>query len=187
VLHISTSHLKFVSPAESHRVFGAGFLLIGLVMAAQYLAGGVWYQNKLRALIFPTTLILLGWGMIAVTAIEPRARLAHLAMGLPLLVGGWAQAKVQSGELSARVADAFIVVGLLNAAIETTLFHLGGPPSSGVFITHAGLVISALVIAFLRWHQGAEPTSLSRALFTSGAVFVIGVELYVDAIYQPSA
>ena len=184
MLHLSSNHLKFVQPAESHRVFGAGFILLGVLTAAESLAGAVWYRSRLRILIFPAMLVLLGWGMLAVTVIEPNARIAHFAMGTPMLIGGWAEARVRFGELHRRYADMFIVAGLLFATLETSLFHLSGSPASGVFITHASIALSAALIAGLRLYQSRESASLTRSLLVAAAIVSVGLQLYIDAIFQ---
>ena len=87
ILHVG--NLKFLHPAESHHAFGAGFLLIGAMMTAEVLSGKVWHRSQIRTLMFPATLIMLGWGMMLVTTVEPRARLVHLSMGIPMVAGGW--------------------------------------------------------------------------------------------------
>src|SRR3989304_46796 len=94
LLHIR--ELRMVQPAESHHVFGAGFLFIGSLMTVEGLSGRVWHRSRARTLMFPAVLILLGWGMIAVTAIEPRARpllisLALVAIGMDLWLDGFFQ------------------------------------------------------------------------------------------------
>src|SRR4051812_26349508 len=99
LLHIGADHGWFFRPAESHRIFGTGFIVIGALMTAETLAGGVWYRSKLRVKMFPTTLIMLGWGMLIVTAVEPNARVAHFAMGVPMIAGGWAEWQYRHGAM----------------------------------------------------------------------------------------
>lgn len=186
LLHISSDHPYFPRPAESHRAFGAGFILIGVLLGAESLAGRVWYRSRLRSLIFPATLIFFGWGMLAVTVIEPDARFAHFAMGMPMMVGGWTEARVRSGDMQRRYADLFIVAALLFSALETSLYHLSGPPGGGIFITHASLALTALLIAGLRLYQGQRPASLTRSMLVSAAVISFGIQLYIDSIFQPN-
>ena len=52
MLHISPEHWKVLRPEESHKLFGAGFLFVGALMAAEMLAGGVWQRTRIRMLIF---------------------------------------------------------------------------------------------------------------------------------------
>ena len=184
LLHISPDHAFILRPLESHHVFGAGFVLLGSLMTTESLAGGVWYRSRTRLLFFPATLILLGWGMLAVTVIEPENRIAHFAMGLPMIVGGWSEAQHRLGNLSRVYADRFIIASLCFAALETALFHLDGPMMSGGFITHASLAATGVAIGGLRYFQSQAPTSLARSLLISGAVILIGIELFIDAIFQ---
>jgi hypothetical protein len=185
-LHISVDHSWMIKPAESHHVFGAGFLLIGALLAVEGLAGGVWHENKLRSMIFPAVLVTMGAGMLAVTIIEPGARIAHFAMGMPLALGGWAEARHRDGLMSRRYADVLIVLGLLFAAVETGLFHLGADQARGVFLSHVGLIVMALVIAALRLYQGRAPASLPRSLVMAGAIVVVGLILFTDSQFQRS-
>src|SRR3972149_4920751 len=107
LLHIG--ELRMVQPAESHHVFGAGFLFIGSLMTVEGLSGRGWHRSRARTLMFPAVLILLGWGMIAVTAVEPQARLVHFSMGLPMIAGGWAEARSRLDGFPRPDADVLIV------------------------------------------------------------------------------
>lgn len=185
VLHISVQHGYIPRPAESHAVFGAAFIFLGAMMAVESLAGGVWYRSSARVMFFPATLMLLGAGMLAVTAIEPNARLVHLAMGMPMAIGGWAEARVRLGGMRRLYADVFLVPALLLASLETAGFHLSGPVTSGVFMSHLGIVMAGGVIAGLRMYQSMQPASLQRGLLLSAAVTVIGLVLFLDGIAQP--
>lgn len=184
LLHLSVDHPIFPRPAESHVVFGAGFLFLGALMSAEGIAGGVWYHSRARTLFFPVVLVLLGLGMLAVTIVEPENRLAHFAMGVPMTVGGWAEARVRIGEMERRYADLFIVAALVFAALETALFHLSGPPTSGIFLTHASIAITAVGIGGLRIYQSQAPASLFRSLLIAAAVASVGVQLFIDGFYQ---
>jgi hypothetical protein len=186
VLHISVEHSWMIKPAESHHVFGAGFLLIGALLAVEGLAGGVWHENKLRSMMFPMVLGVMGAGLLAVTVIEPNARIAHFAMGMPLALGGWAEARHRDGLMTRRYADVLIGAGLLFAAVETGMFHLGGDQASGVFLSHVGLIVMAITLVGLRFYQGMKPASLPRALLIAGAIAVVGMILFTDAQFQRS-
>jgi hypothetical protein len=183
ILHIGADHWFVPLPLESHHTFGTGFIVIGSLMAAEGLGGSVWHRSQLRRLILPAMLVFLGWGMIVVTFVEPQARLVHLAMGLPLIVGGWAEAHHRAGAMSRRYADAFVVPALLIAAFDTAAFHVSGAPLSGGFITHLSLAITAVAIAGARLYQAQSPTSLPRALLLAAFVGLIGLELYLDAVF----
>lgn len=183
LLHLSPEHGYIPRPAESHHTFGSGFILVGLLMTAERLSGSVWYRSRFRTMIFPATLVTLGWGMIAVTVIEPNARIAHFAMGLPMIIGGWAEARYRLGQMPRSVADAFLIPALFFAAIDTAVFHLQGPLMSGGFLTHASLALTALAIAGLRYWESGNTGSLMRGLAMTGAVMLVAVELYADALF----
>ncbi len=172
------------APKDSHHLFGAGFVFVGAIMLAENLAGGVWSRSRLRMMAFPAILVGLGWGMVAVTFVETTARFVHLAMGLPMIAGGWAEGRYRLGTLPRHVADAFLIPGLMLASLETALFHLDGPVTGGVFLTHGSLAVTAFIIAFLRLYQSVDPASLTRSLPICCAVLAVGFELYIDAIFQ---
>jgi len=181
LLHIG--ELRMVQPAESHHVFGAGFLFIGSLMTVEGLSGRVWHRSRARTLMFPAVLILLGWGMIAVTAVEPQARLVHFSMGLPMIAGGWAEARSRLDGFPRKYADVLIVSGLVLASAETVAFHLNGTTTMTV-VAHAGLAALALVVAGLRLYQTAQPESLARSLLISLALVAIGMVLWLDGFFQ---
>ena len=170
-------------PPESHHTFGSGFILLGLLMIAERLSGSVWFRSRIRMMIFPATLVMLGWGMLAVTAIEPRARIAHFAMGVPMIVGGWAEARYRLGQLPRSYADAFIIPALFFAAVDTAGFHLMGSPLSPGFLTHASLALTAVALAFLRYNESTDVKSVARGLAMSFGVLLIAFELYADALF----
>ena len=175
---------KFLLPSESHNLFGAGFVLLGSLMTAEALGDGVWLRSRLRASIFPFTLVLMGIGMVVVTVFDPHARIAHFAMGTPLAIGGLAEAKVRFEGMHRRYADLLIAAGLLFAAFEISRYHLNGPPSNGVYLAHLSVVVSAIVLAGLRLYQGRAPESLTRSLLVSLAVTALGIQLFIDGTFQ---
>jgi len=153
-------------------------------MLTESLARESWYRSARRMMVFPAVLVLLGLGMVAVTAIEPNARLAHLAMGMPLALGGVVEARVRFGHMRRWAADALIVAGLLFASLETSVYHLSGSPTSGVYLTHLGLVIAGAVLAGLRLYEGRDPDSRFRALIICAVIFAIAIDLFADGYFQ---
>jgi hypothetical protein len=168
-------------------MFGAGFILLGSLMAVESLAGGVWYRSTTRTLMFPLVLIILGCGMVAVTIVEPGARLAHFAMGAPLIAGGYAEARVRLGEMHRRYADGLLVPALLFASLETAFFHLSGSANAGVWAAHLGIVVAGIAIASLRSFQSLQPGSLFRSLLIDAAIIAVGMDLFADGMFQPKA
>lgn len=169
-------------PPESHHVFGAGMFLVAALFAAEALAGGVWHRSMLRRMLFPSILVFLGWGMVLVAFVEPAARLVHVTMGIPMIAGGWAEARYRLGEIDRKYADVLVVPALILASIDTLGFHVSGPPE--VVASHVGLGIIVLGIAWLRFNQSQKPASLYRALAISLALAVLAVDLWADAFFQ---
>ncbi len=184
LLHLPTpEEYAFIPrPAESHHVFGAGLLVVAALIAVEALAGQVWHRSAIRRMLFPYVLISLGIGMVVVAFIEPSARLVHVTMGLPLMAGGWAEGRYRQGLLDRKYADALIVPALVLAAIDTLIFHLSGPPP--VVISHIGLGALVLGLAWLRLYQSAQPKSMPRSILISLAIAAIGLDLWLDALFQ---
>lgn len=155
------------------------------MLVAETLAGGVWYRSRVRTLMFPLTLSVLGCGMLAVTVVEPSARIAHFAMGTPMTVGGWAEARLREGTMRRKYADALLISGLLFAAFETAAFHLAGSSTTGVLASHAGIVVAGAVLAGLRFYQSKQPAALVRSLLIDIAILLVGLDLFVDSMFQP--
>ena len=169
-------------PFESHHVFGAGLLFVAVLIAVEAVAGEVWHRSMLRRMMFPVILVFLGWGLVLVAFIEPQARVVHVTMGLPMIVGGWAEARYRLGEIDRRFADALIVPALGLAAFDTLAFHTTG--TTPVVISHVGLGMLVFLVAGLRLYQSAAPQSLPRALLISLALMLVAGDLWLDALFQ---
>lgn len=186
LLHLPTPEdLPWIPrPAESHHAFGAGLIFIALLLVAESLAGKVWHRSMLRRMLFPGILVFLGWGMVLVAFIEPGARLVHVTMGLPMIAGGWAEGRYRLGEVDRRYADSLIVPSLVLAAIDTLGFHVSG--EMPVVASHVGLGLIVLMLAGLRLYQSAQPASFHRSLLISLAIALVGLDLWLDAFFQPN-
>ena len=169
-------------PFESHHVFGAGLLFVAVLIAVEAVAGEVWHRSMLRRMMFPVILVFLGWGLVLVAFIEPQARVVHVTMGLPMIVGGWAEARYRLGEIDRKFADALIVPALGLAAFDTLAFHTTG--TTPVVISHVGLGMLVFLVAGLRLYQSAAPQSLPRALLISLALMLVAGDLWLDALFQ---
>jgi hypothetical protein len=169
-------------PYESHHVFGAGLLFVAALIAVEAAAGEVWHRSMLRRMMFPVILVFLGWGLVLVAFIEPQARIVHVTMGLPMVLGGWAEARYRLGEIDRKVADALIVPALVLAAFDTLAFHTTG--TTPVVISHIGLGLIVFAVAGLRLYQSANPRSLPRSLLISLALVLLAGDLWLDAIFQ---
>lgn len=182
LLNISPDGPFVPSPALSHSMFATGFLFLGAVMLMESRQPETWYAAAPRGLIVPAALVCLGFGMMAVTVIEPNARTAHFAMGVPLALGGAAEAGVRSGSLPRAAADSFVVPGLLFASLEVGAYHLSGPP--GIYLTHLGIVIAGIILVGLRLYEAQDPASPRRHLLISAVMFALAADLFADGYFQ---
>ena len=169
-------------PPESHHVFGGGLLFVAALTAVEAVAGEVWHRSRVRRMLFPAILIFLGWGLVLVAFIEPYARLVHVTMGLPMMVGGWTEARYRLGEIDRKYADALIVPSLGLAAFDTLAFHTTG--TAPVVASHVGVGLLVFLIAGLRLYQSARPQSLQRALLISLMLMLLAGDLWLDAFFQ---
>jgi hypothetical protein len=184
LLHLAINSPWIPRPAESHETFGSGFILVGTIMATEKLSGSVWHRSRLRTMIFPAILVMLGWGMLIVVFVETQARIAHVSMGIPMIAGGWAEARYRLGQIPRSYTDMLIAPSLVLAAVDTAGFHLTGSSNLGVLLAHVSLVISALALAGARVFEGQNIRSLPRGLFVSGLVLLLSLQLYADAWFQ---
>jgi hypothetical protein len=121
---------------------------------------------------------------VVVALIEPQARLVHVTMGLPMMAGGWAEARYRLGEIERKYADIFVVPALVLASVDTLGFHVSG--ETPTVMSHVGLGLIVLVLAGLRLYQSNRPAALNRSLLISLAIAFIGLDLWLDAIFQPN-
>jgi len=163
-------------PWENHRLFGAGFLLVAVVLLVESLAGGVWHRAPWRRDIWPAVLIFLGWGLLAV-ALDPHDRPIHLVMGGLLIAAGVAERKYRRGELSLNTANFIVGPALLAGGAEVGIFHSHGAMASHDFIVHSLLGVTAASIAVARVLQAQAPHSMWRSAFIGVLVLVLALEL----------
>jgi hypothetical protein len=164
-------------PDESHRIFGAGFLVLGALFVAEALAGSVWHRNQLRSELWPATLMLLGWGLLIVTLIEPDDRIIHASVGAILLVAGIVERRHRHGLISRRTADAAVILAIAVGALEMGVFHSHGDLTSRGFIVHATYGITGAAVAAGRLYQAGDIFSLRRSVAVGLIVIVLGFEL----------
>lgn len=164
-------------PWENHRLFGAGFMLIAVVLAVESLAGDVWFRKSWRRDVWPAVLVILGWGMVTVAAIDPVGRLIHVLIGLMMLVAGIAERRYRHGEISFQQANLFVVPALIAGGLEIGVFHSHGSITSQGFLTHSTYGITAALLAPVRLYQGRAPQSIWRSALMAFVVFVLALEL----------
>ena len=164
-------------PWENHRLFGAAFLFVAVILIVESLAGGVWFRQGWRRDIWPAALMALGCGLLAVTIIEPNDRVIHLLMGLMLIVVGLAERRYRRGRMPLSRANIFVILALLLAGLEIGVFHSHGALTSQGFIVHAVLGITAALLAPARFWYALRPTSMWRSALVGVLVLVLALEL----------
>ena len=169
-------HGYIPEPAESHHLFGAAFLFIGVLLIVETLAGSVWHRNRLRTTLWPAAIMSLGAGMVAVTALEPDDRLIHFTIGMIMLAAGWLEYRHRMGEVPRRTADLLIVPALIAGALEIGVFHFHGSFNNSGSV-HVLLGVTTAVMAFVRVYQSRLITSPPRHALMGVMVIALAFEL----------
>jgi hypothetical protein len=163
-------------PQQSHQLFGAGFLFVGVLLIVEALAGHVWHRSRLRTLIWPATIMVLGAGMLAVVALDPKDKLIHFTIGLIMFAAGWVEYRHRQREMPRRTADLWIVPALIAGGMEIGVFHFHGSfTSSGT--VHILMGLTAALMAPVRLYQTRLLTSMPRHAFMGVMVIVLAFEL----------
>jgi len=173
---VAAFHSYIPQPSENHHLFGAGFLLIGVLLIVEALSGKVWHRNRMRTLIFPATIIFLGVGMMGVTALDASQRPVHFAIGLVMIAAGWTEARYRLGEIQRRTADMWIVPALLAGGLEVGVFHFHGSFSNAGTV-HLLLGATAALMAGARVLQSQRPLSMPRHALMGVLVALLALEL----------
>jgi hypothetical protein len=169
-------HGYIPEPAESHHLFGAAFLFIGALLIVETLAGSVWHRNRLRTTIWPAAIMVLGAGMVVVTALDPDDRLIHFTIGMIMLAAGWFEYRHRMGEIPRRTADLLIVPALIAGALEIGVFHFHGSFNNSSTV-HVLLGVTTAVMAFVRVYQSRLITSPPRHAFMGIVIMALAFEL----------
>ncbi len=169
-------HGYIPEPTESHHLFGAAFLFIGVLLIVETLAGSVWHRNRLRTTLWPAAIMSLGAGMVVVTAIEPNDRLIHFTIGIIMLAAGWLEYRHRMGEIPRRTADLLIVPALIAGALEIGVFHFHGSFNNFGSV-HVLLGVTAAMMALVRVYQSRLLTSPPRHAFMGVMVIALAFEL----------
>ena len=169
-------HGYIPEPAESHHLFGAAVLFVGVLLIVETLAGRVWHRSRLRSMIWPAAIMVLGAGMVVVTALEPNDRLIHFTIGLLMLAAGWFEYRYRMGEIPRRSANLLVVPALIAGGLEIGLFHFHGSfDNSGT--VHVLLGLTAGSMALVRLYQSRLPLSMPRHALMGVAVMALAFEL----------
>ena len=164
-------------PWENHRLFGAGFLFVAVVLLVEALAGGVWFREGWRRDIWPAVLMFLGWGLLAVALIDPNDRVIHTSMGLILIVAGVAERRYRHGRMPLSRANIFVVAALAVAGLEVGVFHSHGALTSQDFLVHSSLGFTAALMVPARLWYAQQPTSMWRSALIGVLLLFLSLEL----------
>ena len=110
----------------AHWLYGAVFLILGGVLVVESLAGGVWHRSRLRALVWPSTLVALGLGVVIVSYVDSDQRLIHFLLGVSLVACGVFEARQRLRQIPRRSADIVVVFVLVLSGILIGPFHYEG-------------------------------------------------------------
>jgi hypothetical protein len=180
LLHAIGGYWFIPAPPESHHLFGAGFLFVGVILLLEPLAGEVWYRNKLRASIWPGLAVFMGWGLLVVAMLDPKGRVIHASVGVMVMAAGWMELRYRFGEATRSSADFIIVPALLGAGFEMGVIHARGVMYTAV--GHAIMGCIAAAMAATRIYQSHDQLSFAKAEMTGGLVTALGLVLL---IFQP--
>jgi len=164
-------------PWENHRLFGAGFLLVGVLLLVETLAGGVWFRRAWRRDLWPAVLLVLGWGLIAVALIDPNDRVIHSLMGVMMIMAGVSERRYRHGQATLAGANLFVAPALFAGGMEVGVFHSHGGMTSQAFLVHSLLGLTAMLMAPARLYIAREPRSPARHAVLIVLVFVLAFEL----------
>lgn len=176
VLHLG-HYSSILTPPESHRFFGAGFLFLGVLLVAETLAGNVWFRSRIRGAIWPLMAIGIGEGLIVVSFLDPRDRVIHLTVGLLVVVAGWLEMRYRSGQLGRSAADLVVVPALLASGFEMGVVH--GKGDAFTAAGHMAMGATAAMMAGARIVEARDPSSVPRRLAIGVLVIVLSLILLV--------
>jgi hypothetical protein len=167
-------------PIESHHWFGAGFLLVGVLLVVECLAGSVWFRDRVRAAIWPLMAMFMGEGLIIVSFLDPQDRLIHFTVGVLVLAAGWQELRFRFSRATRFSADLIVVPALLASGFEMGVIH--GKGDTFTAVGHAAMGFTAAMMAGARVYQSREPRSMARSMLTGWLVIVLALILLV---FQP--
>jgi hypothetical protein len=179
LLHLG-HYWSILTPPESHRFFGAGFLFIGVLLVVEVVAGNVWFRSRLRTLIWPLIAMACGEGLIIVAVLDPIDRTVHFTTGLLVLAAGWLELRYRLGRTRRVSADLVVVPALLASGFEMGVVHARG--TTFTTLGHMAMGMTAAMMAGARLYQGRRPSSFARNLATG--FLVIGLALIL-LLLQP--
>lgn len=164
--------------AESHGLFGAGFLFLGGLLVVEALAGSVWHRSRIRVLIWPAAVFALGVGMLVVTYVEPTQKFIHLLLAVLLLGGGLLEACFRLRRVPRSTADIVVVPALILGGLLIGPLHAhGSMVSDPAAQRHVFIGLTGLALGGVRVAQSLRPTSLPLAASFGSLVMALALAL----------
>ena len=173
---ISAIQSYIPTPSENHHLFGAVFLVVGVLLIVETLSGGVWHRSRLRTAIWPAAIMFLGAGMLVVTALDTSQRPVHFTIGLIMLAAGWMEYRYRMREIPRGTADLLVVPALIAGALEIGVFHFHGSLNNSGTV-HVLLGVTTGLMAGVRVLQSRQPLSMPRHAFMGVMVMMLAFEL----------
>lgn len=172
-----------------HWLFGAGFLLLGLLLLAEAIVGtDVWRRRRWRAYAWPALAFALGlllWPVVVFFTSSTLHMLAHAAWAEVAMLAGATQLALAHGKLTSRwwaltVSAAMVVSGIAFLVHEQNPWLF----SRAAFLHHA-LGWTVLVAALFPLGQALQPGRFAwRAGFALTWV-AVAVLLFCDRDLAP--
>jgi hypothetical protein len=177
-------------PAEMvHWLFGVGFLLLGLVLVAEPLAGDeVWRMRAWRVYLWPGLAFGLGvvmWPVMAFYTNSAIHMLAHGAWAQTMMAAGAAELGLVRGKLHGRCWRVFVPLALAVSGVAFLVHEQNGWLFSRSAFLHHALGWWLLLAAAIPLARVFRPRS--HALAAGFALIFVGlsVMLYADRDVAP--
>src|SRR5206468_7135769 len=119
-----------------HPFFGAMFLFVGALLVVEMLAGPVWHRARWRTLIWPSTLLLSGLGMLVVVYVQPTEKQLHLILAVLLFIGGYFEMRYRLGQITRTTADGFAIPALILGGFVIGPMHANAPLTDPASLMH---------------------------------------------------
>lgn len=133
------------SSTPGHPFFGALLLFIGSILVVEILAGPVWRRHRFLVMLWPMTLLALGFGLLLVTDVQHTEKSLHLTLAVLCLAGAYTEFQYRGGRISRYAADAFAVPALIVGGFVIGPMHSNGP------IFHSTMAQMHMLVALVCW------------------------------------
>ena len=160
-----------------HPFFGAMFLFVGALLVVEILAGPVWHRARWRTMLWPASLIVSGFGMLAVTAVQPDQKGLHLMLVVLLFIGGFFEARYRLGQITRTTADGFAIPALILGGFVIGPMHASGPITNPVALIHQFVGVVCWMLAGIRLMQYRWGSTAALDTTFGCGVMMLGLSL----------